>query len=186
MAVQLDFGDAIPHLFQYAFSTVNKHFAEQSATKHTPYAMYMKDQHEKLKEEIPDISKRSQTIAEKWHDVSDKVKKDYIQKAKDFVPEKDEKKKRKGGLNNFQIFCKLQRDKTPVGKDGKKQSTRELSQIWKDISEDEKEKYKEAAVEYNENHDSYEELAKRFGKSQKNSNKKKKGSKKDKKSSKKD
>ena len=182
MTTEVEFREAFTHLFTYCFDSINAHLSEQLKTKQTPFSVYMKEKHEKLKEEMPDISKRSTEIARLWKDESDKVKVDYKEKAENYVPDKKKNKKRAGGLNNFQLFCKFERDAfVPKKKGDKKQSTRSLSLVWKDFGVDKKLEYKNAAVKYNKDHGSYSNLAKEFGpkkNSQKKNSKKSKGSKK--------
>lgn len=165
MTTQIEFKDAVNHMFSYAFGSINRHMEEQMKTKQTPYSLYMKEQHEVLKKSIPDISQRSKTISSQWKNVDKKTKEDFKEKAENYVPDKNDKKehKRKGGLNNFQLFCKIERDNfVPKDKDEKKQSTRELSNVWKNVSDDKKKEYKKAAEQYNENHEDYSELVKKF------------------------
>jgi len=161
MTTEIEFKDAVEHLVSYTFSSISRYIDEQLKSKQTPYSLYMKEKHEELKEEIPDISVRSKTISTLWKNEDKELKKNYEQRAKDYVPEekKNEPKKRAKGLNNFQFFCKVERDKFVKKNEGdKKQSTRQLSDVWKNIKDDKKGEYKNAAEEYNKNPDDYQEL----------------------------
>lgn len=176
MTTEIGFEEAFTHTLTYCFDSIKEHIDDQVKPKKTAYSLFMKDQHEKLKEEVPDISIRSKTISGLWKNVSNKVEKEYKEKAINYVPEKNDqlKKKRKGGLNNFQMFCKIERDQyVKKDKNDKKQSTHELSEVWKKVNDDDKGNYRKAAEQYNLNHDDYSDLAKQFGK-KKNSNKKQK------------
>lgn len=171
MTTEVEFREAFTHLFAYCFESINTHLTDQLKTKQTPFSVYMREKHENLKEEEPDISKRSTEIARLWKLENEKVKDEYKEKAENYIPDKKKNKKRDGGLNNFQLFCKFERDAfVPKNKGDKKQSTRELSLVWKDFDDDKKTEYRKAAVKYNTDHDSYSNLAKQF-KSQKHSKK---------------
>lgn len=178
MTTELEIRDAFTHLFDYCFKTVGEHITDQLKSKQTAYTLYMKEKHEELKGEIEDISIRSKTISSMWKDENKNIKDDYTKRALDFEPEKNalkKQKRKKGVYNNFQFFCMVERNNyVKKNKDDKKQSTRELSEIWKTVSPEQKEEYKKATEKYNNNKDLYEKLASQF--EQKKSNKKQKTS----------
>jgi hypothetical protein len=190
MTTQVEFGEAFTHLFAYCFQSINDHITEQSKSKKTPFSLYMKEKHKELKVDIPDISKRSTSISNLWKAEPKNVVDAYKKLAENYVPEENnQKKKRAGGLNCFQMYCKFERDGfVKKNKDDKKQSTRDLSVSWKLVTKEKKDEYKVASEKYNkakkdakENKNDadmkmYKELTKQFvnPKPEKNSNKKNK------------
>jgi len=165
MTTQIEITTGLAHLFGYCFDTINAHVNSQIVSKKNPFSLYMKDEHQKLKNTIPDISDRSKTIANNWKNASMEVKDGYQKLADNYMAEKKEniRKKREGGLNNFQFFCKVQRENfVPTNPNDKKQSTRELSIVWNTFDDTHKHKFKEAVDKYNNDKETYQALVKKL------------------------
>lgn len=159
MTTEIEIKDAFSHFFKYAFSVMNEHIESQSQKRQTSYSIYMKEQHEILKDKIPNMSLRSKTISNNWKEVKknkeefSKYENQALNQPKVGLNEVKEKQQRIGGLNSYTLYCKVERDKQKKNGNNKLSNTKELAEMWKQVSEEKKEVYKNVVNEYNIDND---------------------------------
>ena len=158
--VEVDLKNAIQYFLKYSIGSIQKTVDEQTRKKQTPYACYKKLEHKRLEQEIPDGLERTKVISESWNKIkNDKEKCKIYKEQSEKVCDPKEKRGRVAGLNSYTFYCKIIRQIEKEENGNQKTSNNKIISVqWKELTDVEKKKYKDAVDLYNIDNNNYEKL----------------------------